>query len=199
MEKAHVIVIGAGFTGVAVAYDLAKRGLSVTVMERGPIANGTSGRTHGLLHSGARYAVDDQESAIECIDENLILRKIAAQVIELNGGAEHAPELPDGHLHLRQRRQAQEQQGGSDARQHPGHVTRIDAASWPEVVPESRFSPAPPSIPARSAGSPRRSDGARLRSDWPKAAYLLKALPGSNRRRQIRGSTPESAARSSSR
>jgi len=86
MEKAHVIVIGAGFTGVAVAYDLAKRGLSVTVMERGPIANGTSGRTHGLLHSGARYAVDDQESAIECIDENLILRKIAAQVIEPNGG-----------------------------------------------------------------------------------------------------------------
>ncbi|MCK7510780.1 MAG: FAD-dependent oxidoreductase [Desulfobacterales bacterium] len=60
-----------------VAYDLAKRGCNVTVLERGPIANGTSGRTHGLLHSGARYAVDDQESAIECIDENMILRKIA--------------------------------------------------------------------------------------------------------------------------
>ena len=86
MDKAHVIVIGAGFTGVAVAYDLAKRGCFVTVLERGPIANGTSGRTHGLLHSGARYAVDDQESAIECIDENMILRKIAPQVIEPNGG-----------------------------------------------------------------------------------------------------------------
>jgi len=86
MDKPHVIVIGAGFTGVAVAYDLAKRGMDVTVLERGPIANGTSGRTHGLLHSGARYAVEDQESAIECIDENTILRRIAAQVIEPNGG-----------------------------------------------------------------------------------------------------------------
>ncbi|MDO9087598.1 MAG: FAD-dependent oxidoreductase [Anaerolineaceae bacterium] len=84
--KPHAIVIGAGFTGVAVAYDLAQRGFEVTVLERGPLVNGTSGRTHGLLHSGARYAVDDQESAIECIDENLILRKIVPQVIEPNGG-----------------------------------------------------------------------------------------------------------------
>jgi glycerol-3-phosphate dehydrogenase len=86
MDKPKAIVIGAGFTGVAVAYDLAQRGMKVTVLERGPLVNGTSGRTHGLLHSGARYAVDDQESAIECIDENLILRKIIPQVIEPNGG-----------------------------------------------------------------------------------------------------------------
>ncbi len=86
MDKPLAIVIGAGFTGVAVAYDLAQRGIKVIVLERGPLVNGTSGRTHGLLHSGARYAVDDQESAIECIDENLILRKIIPQVIEPNGG-----------------------------------------------------------------------------------------------------------------
>ncbi len=86
MDKPQAIVIGAGFTGVAVAYDLAQRGFKVSVLERGPLVNGTSGRTHGLLHSGARYAVDDQESAIECIDENLILRKIIPQVIEPNGG-----------------------------------------------------------------------------------------------------------------
>lgn len=86
MSKPSAIVIGAGFTGVATAYDLAMRGFSVTVVERGPIANGTSGRTHGLLHCGGRYAVKDQESAIECIDENTILRKIAPEVIEPNGG-----------------------------------------------------------------------------------------------------------------
>lgn len=86
MSKPKVIVIGAGFTGVATAHDLALRGFDVTVVERGDIANGTSGRTHGLLHSGGRYAVNDQESAIECIDENLILRKIVPQVIEPNGG-----------------------------------------------------------------------------------------------------------------
>jgi glycerol-3-phosphate dehydrogenase len=86
MSKPHVIIIGAGFTGVATAHDLALRGCDVTVFERGDICNGTSGRTHGLLHSGGRYAVKDKESAIECIDENLILRKIVPQVIEPNGG-----------------------------------------------------------------------------------------------------------------
>ena len=86
MSKPHVIIIGAGFTGVATAHDLALRGFDVTVVERGPIANGTSGRTHGLLHCGGRYSVKDQESAIECIEENTILRKIVPQVIEPNGG-----------------------------------------------------------------------------------------------------------------
>ena len=85
-DKPHVIVIGAGFTGCAVAHDLALRGCGVTVLERGEIASGTSGRTHGLLHSGGRYCVNDQESARECIEENILLRKIAAQCIEFNGG-----------------------------------------------------------------------------------------------------------------
>ncbi len=86
MSKPHAIVVGAGFTGVAIAHDLALRGFDVTVVERGPIVNGTSGRTHGLLHSGARYAVNDQESAIECIRENQILRLIVPDTIEPNGG-----------------------------------------------------------------------------------------------------------------
>ncbi len=86
MSKPKVIIIGAGFTGVATAHDLALRGFDVTVVDRGPIANGTSGRTHGLLHSGGRYAVNDKESAIECIEENTILRKIVPGVIEPNGG-----------------------------------------------------------------------------------------------------------------
>jgi glycerol-3-phosphate dehydrogenase len=86
MTKPHAIVIGAGFTGVATAHDLQLRGVNVTVIERGDICNGTSGRTHGLLHSGGRYAVKDQESAVECIDENMILRKIVPDVIEPNGG-----------------------------------------------------------------------------------------------------------------
>lgn len=86
MSKKHAVIIGAGFTGVATAHDLALRGLDVTVVDRGPIVNGTSGRTHGLLHCGGRYCVKDQESANECIEENEILRKIVPQVIEPNGG-----------------------------------------------------------------------------------------------------------------
>ena len=86
MDKLHAIIIGAGFTGVATAHDLALRGFAVTVVDRGGIASATSGRTHGLLHSGARYAVKDQEAAIECIDENRILRRIVPEAIESNEG-----------------------------------------------------------------------------------------------------------------
>jgi glycerol-3-phosphate dehydrogenase len=86
MAAQHVIVIGAGSTGAATAHDLALRGLRVTVLERGEIANCTTGRNHCLLHSGGRYCVKDQESAVECIDENLILRRIMPDALELNGG-----------------------------------------------------------------------------------------------------------------
>jgi glycerol-3-phosphate dehydrogenase len=86
MTAPHVIVIGAGSTGSATAHDLALRGLRVTVIERGEIASGTTGRNHCLLHSGGRYCVKDQESAIECIDENMILRHIMPDVLELNDG-----------------------------------------------------------------------------------------------------------------
>ncbi|MFN3704606.1 MAG: FAD-dependent oxidoreductase [Thermoflexales bacterium] len=82
----HAVVIGAGSTGAATAHDLALRGLHVTVIERGEVASGTTGRNHCLLHSGARYAVNDPVSAKECIEENLILRQIMPEALELNGG-----------------------------------------------------------------------------------------------------------------
>jgi glycerol-3-phosphate dehydrogenase len=86
MSVPHVIVIGAGSTGAATAHDLALRGLRVTVIERGEVASGTTGRNHCLLHSGARYCVTDQESAKECIAENMILRRIMPDLLELNDG-----------------------------------------------------------------------------------------------------------------
>ena len=64
MSAPHVIIIGAGSTGAATAHDLAMRGVRVTVLERGEIASGTTGRNHCLLHAGGRYCVKDQESAI---------------------------------------------------------------------------------------------------------------------------------------
>ena len=50
------------------------------------LAEGTSGRFHGLLHSGGRYAVKDPRAAEECIAENRILRRVAADCIEDTGG-----------------------------------------------------------------------------------------------------------------
>ena len=58
----------------------------MTLLERGELTSGTTGRHHGLLHSGGRYAVDDPESAVECIAENRVLRRIAPGSFEENGG-----------------------------------------------------------------------------------------------------------------
>ena len=85
-SPAHVLIVGGGGTGGALAHDLALRGLKVTLVERGEFISGTTGRHHGLLHSGARYAVSDQESAIECIEENTILRRICPGTFEENDG-----------------------------------------------------------------------------------------------------------------
>ena len=82
----QVVVVGGGVTGVAVLRDLARRGIRAVLVERSDLGTGTSGRWHGLLHSGARYAVRDQESARECIVENQILRRIAPHTIEDVGG-----------------------------------------------------------------------------------------------------------------
>lgn len=85
-ESYDVIIIGGGITGAGTARDCAMRGLSVLVVEKYDLANGATGRNHGLLHSGARYAVTDHESAAECITENMILRKIAAHCVEETDG-----------------------------------------------------------------------------------------------------------------
>ncbi|MCM1501483.1 MAG: anaerobic glycerol-3-phosphate dehydrogenase subunit A [Bacteroidales bacterium] len=81
-----VIVIGGGITGAGTARDCAMRGLKVLLVERMDIATGATGRNHGLLHSGARYAVTDRESAEECIKENMILRRIARHCVEETDG-----------------------------------------------------------------------------------------------------------------
>jgi glycerol-3-phosphate dehydrogenase len=100
MTKPHVVVIGAGSTGAAIAHDLALRGLRVTLVERFGPAAGTTGHNQAQLHSGARYAVSDPESARECAEENLILRKLLPDSLELNDGLFIA--LNEGHLGYRE-------------------------------------------------------------------------------------------------
>ncbi|HJC26790.1 MAG TPA: anaerobic glycerol-3-phosphate dehydrogenase subunit A [Candidatus Alistipes stercoravium] len=81
-----VIIIGGGATGAGIARDCSMRGVKALLLERSDIATGATGRNHGLLHSGARYAVTDRESAEECIRENMILRRIAAHCVEETDG-----------------------------------------------------------------------------------------------------------------
>ena len=82
----HIVIIGGGGTGAALAHDLTLRGFQVSLFEKGEYFSGATGRHHGLLHSGGRYAVGDPEAARECIEENMILRRLTPQAIEQNEG-----------------------------------------------------------------------------------------------------------------
>jgi glycerol-3-phosphate dehydrogenase len=84
--KTEVLVIGGGSTGTGVLRDLAMRGFKATLVEKSDLSTGTTGRYHGLLHSGGRYAVKDPHAARECIEENRILRRIMPHCIEDTGG-----------------------------------------------------------------------------------------------------------------
>lgn len=81
-----VLVIGGGATGAGVLRDLALRGVRAVLVEQGDLTHGTTGRYHGLLHSGARYAVRDPESARECAAENAVLRRVLPGCLEDVGG-----------------------------------------------------------------------------------------------------------------
>lgn len=84
--ETDVVIIGGGATGTGIMRDCALRGIPCILLEKDDLASGTTGRNHGLLHSGARYAVTDQESAQECIHENRILKHIARHCVEDTSG-----------------------------------------------------------------------------------------------------------------
>jgi glycerol-3-phosphate dehydrogenase len=84
--ETEVLVIGGGATGAGVLWDCALRGFDTVLVDRADLAEGTSGRFHGLLHSGGRYVVKDPSAADECVRENAVLRSVAADCIEDTGG-----------------------------------------------------------------------------------------------------------------
>jgi glycerol-3-phosphate dehydrogenase len=84
--QTEVLVIGGGATGTGTVRDLAMRDFKTILLEKGDLTQGTTGRYHGLLHSGGRYVVKDPQAAKECIEENWVLRKIMPHCIEDTGG-----------------------------------------------------------------------------------------------------------------
>ncbi|MFQ5854021.1 MAG: anaerobic glycerol-3-phosphate dehydrogenase subunit GlpA [Anaerolineae bacterium] len=84
--ETEILVIGGGATGTGIAWDAALRGFQVVLVEKRDLTHGTTGRYHGLVHSGGRYAVKDPQSAAECIAENRVLRRTHTHCIEDTGG-----------------------------------------------------------------------------------------------------------------
>ena len=101
--KTDVVVIGGGATGAGVVRDVAMRGYNAVLVDRYDLGQGTSGRFHGLLHSGGRYVVSDPHSATECALENEIVSRIHANAVETCGGLfvvtpEDSEEYADGFI-----------------------------------------------------------------------------------------------------
>jgi len=86
MDRTQVIIIGGGATGAGILWDLSLRGIHAVLLEKRDLANGATGRCHGLLHSGARYVVKDAEAARECLSENQIIKTIAPHCVHDVGG-----------------------------------------------------------------------------------------------------------------
>src|SRR5215831_102401 len=73
MEQIDVAIIGAGVTGLASALTLAKRGLSVCVLERHPRPGlDTSTHNSGVIHGGIYYPAGTLKSTL-CIEGRRLL------------------------------------------------------------------------------------------------------------------------------
>lgn len=48
-DRADVVIVGAGVVGATIAYELAERGLNVTIVEREGIGRGSTGHGHGII------------------------------------------------------------------------------------------------------------------------------------------------------
>jgi glycerol-3-phosphate dehydrogenase len=84
--SAHdVCVIGGGVTGAGVARDLALRGLSVLLLEKGDWGAGTSGASSWMIHGGPRYLEFDWDTTrLSCQDAGHIVtiaRNIVYRVV----------------------------------------------------------------------------------------------------------------------
>lgn len=82
----HVVVIGGGVLGTAIARDFVIRGVDVTLVEQGRLSTGTTGRMQGVLYSGARFADENPSGARWCQQESKTLRQIADHCIEETNG-----------------------------------------------------------------------------------------------------------------
>ena len=75
--QAEVLVIGGGATGTGVAWDAALRGFDVILVDRADLAEGTSGRFHGLgqRRAGGRQRDGQREQRNSVFHDSSLVRE----------------------------------------------------------------------------------------------------------------------------
>ena len=111
-EKADVVVVGSGIAGMSVAYELAKAGRDVVVIDRGPIGKGMTSRTTAHLTAQcddgfdllikrrgediAKLWYQSQAACINRIEENQKELGLDCDFRRLDGHLFHAPGTDPG-------------------------------------------------------------------------------------------------------
>src|SRR5258705_6001470 len=78
----NAVVIGGGMAGAGIARDLALRGVSVALFEKGDFASGTSSKSSKLIHGGLRYLeLGDFKLVRESLREKKTLERLAPHLV----------------------------------------------------------------------------------------------------------------------
>ena len=82
-QSFDAVVIGGGMAGAGVARDLALRGASVALFEKGDFASGTSSKSSKLIHGGLRYLeLFDFKLVRESLREKKTLERLAPHLVQ---------------------------------------------------------------------------------------------------------------------
>ena len=121
--RADICIVGAGYTGLGAALELARRGVSVIVLEAGKVAGEASGRNGGQIHTGHRREQTWLEKTVG-LDDALALWRLAQDArAHLHGLiADHAIacDLKPGMIHARHRLG-----GEAEDAAHIAHMARV--------------------------------------------------------------------------
>ncbi len=126
MKGADVLVIGAGCVGANVAYRLAERGATVTVLDAGSPGDGTSGASFAWTNSFSKTPRDYHDLNVAGMEEHAALSK------ELGGGWLHQDgalaweETPAGLARLDQAVERLAGWGYPVERISPGHARELE-------------------------------------------------------------------------
>jgi glycerol-3-phosphate dehydrogenase len=78
----EVVIIGGGMAGAGAARELATRGVSVALVDKGDFASGTTSRSSKLIHGGLRYLeLFDFKLVRESLRERETLRRLAPHLV----------------------------------------------------------------------------------------------------------------------
>jgi glycerol-3-phosphate dehydrogenase len=81
-ERFDAVVVGGGIAGAGVARELALRGLSCVVLDKGDFGSGTTARSSKLVHGGLRYLeLYDFKLVRESLRERETLTRLAPQLV----------------------------------------------------------------------------------------------------------------------